>query len=204
VPERAPDPDRGRIAVEPAPSIGRTAETGGDAGAEEAAVSVPAQRGNQAEQESEPTPSGRERRSLRGVLAVAAAVVLLGLAGLVSTMESEPEPEPVAAAPVAAPTTRPSTTPAAAGAVPDAPLRAAVDPRSRPAAAYLDALRRAEVPTSRTGLAETEAAEVICRQLANGTDQATMVRAVPAVLSTVTPAQAPIVVRAAQDHYCGS
>jgi hypothetical protein len=129
---------------------------------------------------------------------------VLGLAGLLTTLESEPEPEPFPLAPVAAAptTTAPPTAAAVPGTPADAPLRAAVDPQSRPAAAYLDALRRAEVPTSRTGLAETEAAEVVCRQLENGVDQATMVRALPAVLSTITPAQAPVVVRAAQEHYC--
>jgi hypothetical protein len=151
-----------------------------------------------------PAPRSKRRRSLRGVLAVAAAVVLLGLAGLVTTLESEPEPEPTVTAPVAAPTVRatPIVAPTATSAVADAPLRAAVDPQSRQATAYLDALRQAQVPTSRTGLAETEAAEVICQQLEHGTDLATMVRAVPAVLTTVTSAQAPAVVKAAQEHYC--
>jgi uncharacterized iron-regulated membrane protein len=188
-----------------------------DGDAREAAVSVPTQRGKRgrsdkperakkAEEVEEGATSRRRRRSLHGVLAVAAAVVLLGLAGLVTTLQSEPEPEPAAAAPVPAATARPvpssAATPASASTALDAPLRAAVDPQSRPAAAYLGALRQAQVPTSRTGLAETEAAEVICRQLADGTDQTAMVRALPSVLTTVTSAQAPIVVKAAQDNYC--
>jgi hypothetical protein len=177
-------------ATAPSDETGSDAPSAAGSAADEASIAIPAQR--------------RKRRSLRGVLAVAGAVVLLGLAGLVATLESRAVPEPTAPVAATAPTTaaRPTTTATATGAAADAPLRAAVDPQSRPAAAYLDTLRRAEVPVSRTGLAETEAAEVICRQLENGIDQATMTRAVPAVLTTVTADDAPTVVKAAEDHYC--
>jgi hypothetical protein len=142
-------------------------------------------------------------------MAVAASVVLLGVAGLITTLGSAPTPEPGVAAPTRPPATaRPGPAPTPIAAAPsaapagDAPVRAAVDPATQQAMAYLDALRTAGVPTSRNGLAETEAAALICRQMERGADKASLVRALPAVLTTITPAQAPLVVDAARTHYC--
>jgi len=77
-----------------------------------------------------------------------------------------------------------------------------VDPQSAQAVAYLDALRAARVPTSRSGRAEAEAAAVICQQLERGAADQALVRALPAVLTTVTTAQAPTVIEAARRHFC--
>jgi hypothetical protein len=149
------------------------------------------------------------RRPIRGTVAVAAAVLLLGVAGLVTTLGSEPTPEPrpvapVAAAPVAVSTPPPSRSGAAptAGPVVDGPLRAVADPTSREGTAFLKALRDTGVPTSRSGTAETEAALVICQQIERGTEDSALLRVLPAVLTSVTAQQAPLVVDAARDHYC--
>ena len=48
----------------------------------------------------------------------------------------------------------------------------AVDPASEKAVAFLTALRDADIPTSRSGTAETEAAAAICQQLDQGADEA--------------------------------
>jgi hypothetical protein len=143
------------------------------------------------------------RRPLGGVVAVAAAVVLLGAAGLITAFGSAPVAEPsatTASAPTAtpvrtAPTPTPAPTPAPtptptppptepAGGPADSPLRTAVDPQSAQAVAFLDALRAARVPTSRSGRPEIEAAAVICQQLERGAAEQALVRALPAVLTT--------------------
>lgn len=95
--------------------------------------------------------------------------------------------------------------PAAAGSEPtSAPETpdAAVDPTGPKAVAYLAALKDAGVPTSESGRAETEAAAVICEQLAKGAQASDLVRALPAVLPTVNSKQAKSVVSIAQKTYC--
>jgi hypothetical protein len=79
---------------------------------------------------------------------------------------------------------------------------AQVDPTTPKAVAYLKALRAADIPTSKTGVPETEAAAVICEQLAQGADQAALVKALPAVLPTVSKKQANDVVNIAVRKYC--
>ncbi len=63
-------------------------------------------------------------------------------------------------------------------------------------------MRRDGLPTSTSGLIETQAAAVICTQLASGTDVASLTRAVPAMLPTVTADEAGTVVAAARKTYC--
>jgi Protein of unknown function (DUF732) len=89
-----------------------------------------------------------------------------------------------------------------------------VDPSSAPAApppsadgdsqAYLEALRAADIPTSKSGRAESEAAAAICDQLRRGVDRAELARVVPAMLNTVDPSRSSLVVDLAERHYCRS
>jgi hypothetical protein len=152
------------------------------------------------------------RLTTRPVLAVAAVAGVLAIAAGIATFAGSgtPFPSPAAVVGAAAPTTAPvapgaEPVPRAPGAGPDSaaiPRRGDVDPQSEKAVAYLSALREADIPTSRTGLAETEAAAVICEQLGQGADEAALVRALPAVLPTVTRKQAGDVVAFAQEFYC--
>jgi hypothetical protein len=132
------------------------------------------------------------------VLAAVAVGGVLAVAAVVATVTgSGPSPSPAAVVDQAAPTSAP-VLPAA-----DGPTRApVVDPESDKALAYLTALRDADIPTSRSGQAETEAAAVICEQLDQGAEEASLVRALPAVLPAVTRSQAADVVDLAQEFYC--
>ncbi|MDT7617493.1 MAG: hypothetical protein QOF00_4940 [Pseudonocardiales bacterium] len=122
-----------------------------------------------------------------GVIAVAAIVADIVGGSPTPTPAAVTESAPAAASVAAAPTTDPD---------------ASADPTSPKAVAYLKALRAADVPTSGSGQSETEAAAVICQQLARGTDAATLARALPAVLPTVDSKQAKTVVSIAQQKYC--
>jgi hypothetical protein len=140
------------------------------------------------------------RLPARPALAAVAVVVALAVVALVAALTggSAPAPDPTPTAVVgsaAIPTAVPPSP-----AEPDQP--AAVDPRSEQAVAYLTALRDADIPTSRSGQAETEAAAVICQQLGQGADETSLVRPLPAVLPDLTGAQAADVVSLAQRHYC--
>jgi len=161
-------------------------------------------------------PAGRPAQvpALRSVLAAAAVGGVLALTAVTTTVFGmEPTPAPASAAVTATSTvpTGPDTTaavertpwPPAPGSDSTAvPARIDVDPESPAATAYLAALRKAEIPTSRSGLAETEAAAVICEQLDRGADEDALVRSLPAVLPTVTKRQAADVVDIAQEFYC--
>jgi hypothetical protein len=96
------------------------------------------------------------------------------------------------------PVTAVAAAPTSAAADPDD----VVDPTSAKAVAFLGALRAADVPTSDSGQSETEAAEVICQQLAAGAEEADLVRVLPAVLPAVNARQAKTVVSIAQSDYC--
>jgi hypothetical protein len=140
------------------------------------------------------------RLPARPALAAVAVVVALAVVALVAALTggSAPAPAPAPAAVVGnAETTTAIPAPPAGPGEP-----AAVDPRSEQAVAYLTALRDADIPTSRSGQAETEAAAVICQQLGQGADEASLVRTLPAVLPDLTRAQAAEVVSLAQEHYC--
>jgi hypothetical protein len=130
----------------------------------------------------------------RPVLAGGAVAVVLAVAAVVTTWTvTGADPAPAAVTAVAAPPPAES-----APAVPPP----AIDPESTQAVAYLTALRDADVPTSRSGQAETEAAAAICSQLDQGADETQLERSVPAVLPEVDRNQAGDVVELAQEHYC--
>ena len=77
-----------------------------------------------------------------------------------------------------------------------------VDPTSESAVTFLRALRAAEIPTSRSGRAETETAAVICEELGQGVAADKIARTVPAALPSVPRRQAAEVVDLAKDLYC--
>jgi hypothetical protein len=132
------------------------------------------------------------RPVLAAVAVVVALVVVTVVALLTSGSGAAPQPKSAGA----------GTTSAAPPPATGAPAVPAVDPRSKQAVAFLTALRDADVPTSRSGQAETEAAAVICQQLAQGANETSIVRTLPAVLPDLTRAQAAEVVELAQQHYC--
>jgi hypothetical protein len=121
--------------------------------------------------------------------------VVLAVAAVVATITtSEPDPPPAEATPAAL------TAPVAAQPAP--PRAPAINPDSPKAVAFLTALRDADIPTSSSGQAESEAAAAICAQLDQGADEAQLARSVPAVLPAVTRGQASDVVDFAKQHYC--
>ena len=165
---------------------------------EDAASDEPAPRPRRADREE---PGGLAARlTTRPALATLAVVVVLAVAAVVTALTtSGAEPAPAPAAVVDA-----ASLPSAAAALPPPEVQAAadVDPESDKAVEFLTAMRDADIPTSRSGQAETEAAAVVCEQLDRGSDEDTLVRALPAVLPDVTRAQAGNVVNLAQKHYC--
>lgn len=140
----------------------------------------------------------RGRPGGRTVLVAAAVVGVVLVAAVVAGLTSSSRGASNAAVTAPAPPTAATAAPTSAAGEPDA----AVDPTSTRAVAYLKALRAAGVPTSDSGQSETEAAQVICQQLAKGAQAADLVRALPAVLPTVNSKQARSVVSTAQKVYC--
>jgi hypothetical protein len=130
-------------------------------------------------------------RPVIAAVGVGAVLVVAAIVAIFTT--SGPEAAPAAATPAAV------SEPVAQQPQPAAP---AIDPRSQQAVAFLTALRDADIPTSSSGQAETEAAAAICAQLDQGADEAQLARSVPAVLPDVTRGQASDVVDSAQKHYC--
>lgn len=125
-----------------------------------------------------------------GVLIVVAAV-------LATSVEGPKTPSPAALQGPAAATSAPATPAPAASA-----RHQAADPTSDKAVAYLGGLRNVGITTSKTGQAEVEAASLICEQTAQGAADDDLVKALPAVLPSVTKKQAPDVVRLAKKYYC--
>jgi uncharacterized protein DUF732 len=130
-------------------------------------------------------------RPVIAAVGVGAVLVLAAIVAIFTT--SGPEAAPAEATPAAL------SEPVAQQPQPAAP---AIDPRSQKAVAFLTALRDADIPTSSSGQAETEAAAAICAQLDQGADEAQLARSVPAVLPDVTRGQASDVVDSAQKNYC--
>lgn len=130
-----------------------------------------------------------------GVLAVAGAV-LVGNGG--DSGDGDEAPAPAAAVESQVP-----VLPFAAGpAETEEQALDRGDPQSDRAAEFLSGLRAAGVPTSRSGAEETEAAELVCRELADGVDEARIARALPATLPSVTRAEAADLVEVARESYC--
>lgn len=148
-----------------------------------------------AEQGDEPEEQGLvDRLRSRPVVAAVGVGAVLVVAAIVAIFTtSEPEAAPAEAAPAAL------SAPVVPQPEPPAP---AIDPHSKNAVAFLTALRDADIPTSSSGQAETEAAAAICTQLDQGADEAQLARSVPAVLPDVTRSQASDVVEFAQKLYC--
>ncbi len=149
-----------------------------------------------AEDDEEPEETSLLRRlTTRPVIAAVGVGVVLAVAAIVAfvtTAQSEPAPAEATPAALSEP----------AALQPPQPTAAAADPHSPKAVAFLTALRDADIPTSSSGQAETEAAAAICAQLDQGADEAQLARSVPAVLPDVTRGQAGDVVDLSQQHYC--
>lgn len=150
----------------------------------------------------------RVRRPARPALVAAAVGGVLAIAGVLvagNIVRTSPEP----AAVIGATTSQEPVVPVLPSDVDgndeeaaETLERAEVDPQSDRAVAYLEELRAAGVPTSRGGLAETEAAALVCRELDDGVDEDRIARALPASLPTVTRAEAQELVTIAQRNYC--
>lgn len=70
------------------------------------------------------------------------------------------------------------------------------------AVAFLKAMRAANLPTSRNGVAEVLTAKATCSELASGTSATNLAKRIPSGLPTVTKAQAATLVTLAEKHYC--
>jgi hypothetical protein len=137
-----------------------------------------------------------------------------GVLALTTILVTQPD---AVAGPAAAPATAVGPRPVAAGGppgqatAPDAakpgrlPVPAADDPGvtgTPEAVAFLEALRAADVPTSRTGLAEVLIARAACAELDGGSSEDDLARRIPRGLPTLNRAQAARLVEIAQEHYC--
>lgn len=153
---------------------------------------------------------GLLRRPTPPVLAAAAAGGVLALAGVMfagTVVRTTPQPAAVIESAVPS---QESMVPVLPGSVDgagddegsDAGTGTDVDPSEDRSADFLQKLRAAGVPTSRGGLAETEAADLVCNELSDGVDEARIARALPASLPTVSRAQAADLVEIARDDYC--
>jgi hypothetical protein len=135
----------------------------------------------------------------RPVVAVMIFGVLLILAALILALAG-PSPAPtVGGTPV--PTAAPQP-PAPPVDGPDPAAGAEIDPKSDKAVAFLSAVRAADIPTSRSGRAETKTAAAICEKLGNGVSKDSIARSIPAALPSVSTRQAADVVELAQELYC--
>ena len=148
-----------------------------------------------------PGAIARFRDALRSrsgrTVAIAGAAVLVVAAGAGAVGAALHRPTAAAApSPVAAAAPETSAAPAAADAT------ETVDPQSPKAVAFRKALRKAGVPVSTSGLAETQAAALICDRIGSGTSDKALARSLPAVLPTVTDDDASAVVGAARTTYC--
>jgi hypothetical protein len=126
-----------------------------------------------------------ERDAVAGPVAVPAAAVGPGSVAAGEHPEQE-------AAPDAAKPGRPS-------------VPAADDPGvtgTPEAVAFLAALRAADVPSSRSGLAEVLIARAACAELARGTSEHDLARRIPLGLPTLNSTQAARLVELAREHYC--
>ncbi|TQM13913.1 DUF732 domain-containing protein [Pseudonocardia kunmingensis] len=188
---RPPEPPSAAEATTVAPPLPAEADAREDeVDAEHARDTGRAEPGGGEETDAAPRRGWLSRRS---VLAGGAVAVVLAVAGVVATLTAtgaDPAPAAVTAAAVPPPVEPPAV------------AQPGIDPESAEAIAYLTALRDADVPTSRSGQAETEAAAAICSQLDQGADETQLERSVPAVLPDVDRNQAGDVVELAQEHYC--
>jgi hypothetical protein len=156
------------------------------------------------------------RRGASRVLAAAAVGGTLALSGVLATGDLRPGPRLAADSVVAAPTS--AATETTSRATPGPTTKQEVDPSTAPptssaaprrgdpdtpqAQAFLEALRAADVPTSRRGVIEVQVAEAVCSETEAGTSRSTMEQGIPGVLPTVTSAQAARLIDAALEHYC--
>jgi hypothetical protein len=131
----------------------------------------------------------RGRRVARPLLVAVAIAALVGAVTAVLVLRAAPATPTVAVEHPAAPT--PTSAPVVLGSA-----------ASGDGPALLAALRRADLPVSRSGRAETEAAAAICAQLRRGADLAQLARAVPAMLPDVSRQRAPMIVDMARRYYC--
>ena len=140
-----------------------------------------------------PRATRRARRPGRGrrVPVTAAVIGTLAVAAVITGTVAGSRSDPVTTTP-SPPTVleQPAAVPMTGLPVPDR------------AAAYLGALRSAEIPASRSGTPETEAATAICEQSRRGVPDAELVRSLPALLTDVDRTQAPTVVELAKRYYC--
>lgn len=149
-------------------------------------------------------PRRRLRRPAPPVLAAAAAggVLALGVVLLAgNVVRTSPQP---AAVVETAPTRQPvvPVLPSPDADAGEVEVEGEVDTLSDRAIVYLQELRAAGVPTSRGGLAETEAADLVCNEIEDGVDEARIARALPASLPTVDGRQAAELVEIAKENYC--
>ena len=151
------------------------------------------------------------RRGAGTLLGAATVGGLLALGGMVVTgtgglpapalaaqaEDAGTEATPGRAADGATPAPRPGAQPAPRAEEPEEELESTPQ-----ALAFLEALRAADVPTSRQGLPEVLVARAVCEEDAKGTSHDMMAEGIPSVLPTVTSRQAALLIDAALEHYC--
>lgn len=153
----------------------------------------------------------RPRPGAAGLLAAAVLGGAVASVGMVATGTGTAGPVPTPAALVSpAPPAAPAPAdpqPAAPGSEPaPAPRTLAEQDKALvstpPAEAFIAAMRAADIPTSRSGIAEVYTARAACAELAKGATVADLARRIPPGLPTVTKKQAATLVTLAQKHYC--
>lgn len=149
--------------------------------------------------------------ALLGAISLGGALALTGILVTGTSVESSSLPAPAAVIAPAPPAgeSPPSAQVAPGGENPARPPAANEAARhdgelvgAPKAVAFLKAMRAADVPTSRTGVAEVLVAREVCTELTAGTSKKDLARRIPSGLPTLTQAQAAELVDLAQEHYC--
>ncbi|MGH3565621.1 MAG: DUF732 domain-containing protein [Pseudonocardia sp.] len=145
--------------------------------------------------------------ALLGAASLGGALALTGILVIGTRVEPSPIPAPAAVIAAVPPPSVPpvvpvSGAPAAPPGLTEAGRRDVELVGTPKAVAFLEAMRAAGIPTSRTGVAEVLVAREACTELATGTSEAELAGRIPRGLPTVTRAQAGELVDLAQKHYC--
>lgn len=141
--------------------------------------------------------SGRRRRApaRAGAVGLLTAALIGAAAASAGALASARHPAPT---PTAAVSVAPGTLPATVSAA-----RAEAELVGRPeSVAFLEAMRRSGVPTSRNGIAEVRVGRAACAELESGTNEDELAVRIPKGLPTVSRTQAAVLVDLAREHLC--
>lgn len=147
-------------------------------------------------------PSRAGAVALLGAISLGGALALTGILMTGTSVEPSPILAPAAVIAAAPPSAPPVTPEGGPPGLKEAALQDGELVSAPKAVAFLEAMRAAGVPTSRTGVAEVVVARQACTELASGTSEQELAGRIPRGLPTLTRAQAGELVDLARKHYC--